>query len=379
MMNVALIPARGGSKSIPKKNIKDFNGEPLIYWVIKAAQECDYIDMIYVATDNKEIKKTIDMFKFDKLVVIGRSEESATDNASTEMLMLEFAQKFIFDNIILIQATSPLLLSEDLNKGFQIFFLDDTDSVVSVVEHKRFTWNNDEDGYINPENYDIYNRPRRQEMKGNYIENGAFYITSRDNLLSSGCRISGKIRGSEMNSLTYWEIDEPLDWSIVEKLHTMANCYNIKLFLTDCDGCLTDGGMYYCENGLEMKKFNAVDGMGFELLKRKGIKTGIITSENSSLLYKRAEKLHVDYLCLDVDDKLKKVEEICKKLKIGLENVAYVGDDINDLQVMKKVGYACSVKNAMHEIKEISKYVSKYQGGNGAVRDCINKILKDIC
>ena len=130
-----------------------------------------------------------------------------------------------------------------------------------------------------PQNYDVYNRPRRQEFTGYLVENGAFYITSREKLLSSKNRLSGKIRAYEMDESTYFEIDEPSDWIIIEKQllnrekKNEQNIPEIKMFLTDCDGCLTDGGMYYSENGDELKKFNTIDGMGFKLLHEKGIIT----------------------------------------------------------------------------------------------------------
>ena len=117
--NVAFIPVRGGSKSIPLKNIKIFAGKPLVYWTVKAAVECSDVNEVYVATDSQKIKDTVLNFNFDKVKVIGRSEQSATDIASTESAMLEFAEKYEFNNICLIQATSPLLTSEDLTRGFR--------------------------------------------------------------------------------------------------------------------------------------------------------------------------------------------------------------------------------------------------------------------
>ena len=146
-MNVAFIPVRGGSKSIPLKNIKELNGKPLVYWTIKAANDCENIDIIYVSTDSEEIKNVVESFKFDKVKVIGRSLESATDTASTEFAMLEFANNYEFDNIVLIQATSPLLRTEDLDGGFKLY--ESSDSVLSVVRQKRFIWENDEySGYF---------------------------------------------------------------------------------------------------------------------------------------------------------------------------------------------------------------------------------------
>ena len=152
---------------------------------------------------------------------------------------------------------------------------------------------------------------------------------------------------------------------------------SIKLFLTDCDGCLTDGGMYYGENGDEYKKFSAIDGMGFQLLREKGILTGIITSEETKIVERRARKLKVDFLKQGVKDKLKVVEEICKENGIDMDEVAYVGDDINDYDAIKSVGYGCCVNNAVEKIKRNSIYISAKTGGSGAVREIIDWILAD--
>ena len=153
----------------------------------------------------------------------------------------------------------------------------------------------------------LRNGPMRQQFKGNLVENGAFYICSKKDLLRTGCRISGKIGCQVMDEKSFYEIDEPSDWEIIEKLlkTTIKKKTNeIKLFLTDCDGCLTDDGMYYSSEGESLKRFNTRDGKGFELLRKQGILTGIITGENSSIVKKRAAKLNVDELYLGVQDKL---------------------------------------------------------------------------
>jgi len=113
----------------------------------------------------------------------------------------------------------------------------------------------------------------------------------------------------------------------------------IKLFATDVDGTLTDGCMYYAENGLELKKFNFQDGMGFKLLKDLGIKTAIITSENTTIVQKRADKLRIDYLSMGTWAKLDFIKKICQELDITLDDVAYVGDDINDIELLKDCPY----------------------------------------
>lgn len=387
-MNVAFIPVRGGSKSIPLKNIKMIAGRPLVYWTVKAACGCKYIDKVYVATDNEEIRETVENFKssyesetFEKAEVIGRSAESATDEASTESAMLEFANNYNFDNIVLIQATSPLLQSSDLDKGFEKLNTANTDSVLSVVRQKRFHWAEDKNGVAHSTNYDVYHRPRRQEFDGYLVENGAFYITSKEDLLKSQNRVSGNIKVVEMSEDTFLEIDEPSDFTIIELLmkkngiSAPTNIPEIKIFLTDCDGCLTDGGMYYSEFGDELKKFNTRDGMGFKLLHERGIITGILTGENVKLNQKRADKLKLDILEAGCTDKLFAIKRICNEKGILISNVCYVGDDINDIEAIKAVGYGCCPANAMPQVKDIADYVTKLKGGEGAIREIIEMII----
>jgi len=392
-MNVAFIPVRGGSKSIPLKNIKLICGKPLVYWTIKAACACEYIDKVYIATDNIKIRETVEQFKNEedaicsKVVVIERSAESASDNASTEYAMLEFAEKYEFDNIVLIQATSPLLKSSDLSKGFEVFAEKETDSVLSVVRQKRFLWKNNVNGFAYATNYDIFNRPRRQDFDGYMVENGAFYISSKDGLINSQNRISGNIKAVEMEEDTFFEIDEPDDWVIVEALmkENGMDTYNnsltipeIKIFLTDCDGVLTDGGMYYSENGDELKKFNTRDGMAFKLLKEKGIITGIITGENVELNKRRAHKLKLDMLVCGCMDKETAVKRIAKEHGVDLKNVAYVGDDINDLNVIKLVGFSCCPADALPQIRKAAGYITESKGGEGVIREIVERWFQDM-
>lgn len=387
-MNVAFIPVRGGSKSIPLKNIRPMCGKPLVYWTVAAACKCKWLDKVYVATDSEriveavtEIKEQADDADFLKIDVIGRSAESASDTASTEFAMLEFAEKYEFDNIVLIQATSPLLATEDLERGAALYRKEDVDSVLSVVRQKRFNWKVDENGQAKALNYDIFHRPRRQEFDGYCVENGAFYITSKERLLETKNRISGRIAACEMDESTFFEIDEPSDWVIIEGLlsrrlqREQVQKKSIRMFLTDCDGCLTDGGMYYSEHGDELKKFSTLDGMGFSLLRERGILCGIITGENVELVRRRAEKLKLDILKMGVKDKLAAVKDLCGEYGISLEEVAYIGDDINDKELLAAVGFSASVPNAIASVRESVDYVTERAGGSGAVREVIDYIL----
>jgi N-acylneuraminate cytidylyltransferase len=223
---VAFIPVRGGSKSIPLKNIKEIAGQPLVYWVIDATVNTPQIDKVYISTDSEDIKRVVEEYDKDnkeKIKIIDRSPETATDTASTESAMLEFANNYDFENIILIQATSPLLTTKDLREGIERYEKEGFDSLLSVVPQKRFIWKYNNDGSVSPQNYDYKNRPRRQDFGGFLVENGAFYIISKENFLKTECRLTGRIGCQEMNEKAYYEIDEPSDWEVIEKLLRNTN------------------------------------------------------------------------------------------------------------------------------------------------------------
>ena len=170
--------------------------------------------------------------------------------------------------------------------------------------------------------------------------------------------------------------------SLLKKLTVLAKRKetkkNIKLFLCDVDGTLTDGGMYYSENGDELKKFNTRDGMGFQLLREAGIKTGIITSEDTKIVKNRAKKLKVDFLYQGKrnDGKLGVAKEICERLGITLDEVAYIGDDVNCVDLLEAVGVKACPANACEEVKMIAGIqVMTKKGGDGCVREFIETII----
>lgn len=219
-MNIAFIPVRGGSKSIPLKNIKEINGKPLIYWTAKAATEASCVDKVIIATDSPEIKQTVLSFNLPKLEVYDRDPQNATDTASTESVMLEYIEKSGLSNddrFILIQATSPMLQAKHIEEMYQALIKSDADSIFSGVREKQFHWIETEKG-VQPINYDYRNRPRRQDFQGIIAENGACYINSVGNILRDKCRLSGKIIAFELPAYTSYEIDEEADLVVVEAL-----------------------------------------------------------------------------------------------------------------------------------------------------------------
>jgi YrbI family 3-deoxy-D-manno-octulosonate 8-phosphate phosphatase len=154
----------------------------------------------------------------------------------------------------------------------------------------------------------------------------------------------------------------------------------IKLFLTDVDGVLTDAGMYYTETGDEFKKFNTHDGMGLMLLKERGIKRGFITTENTKIVERRATKLKIDYLYQGkgFGSKLQAALEICELEKINIGEVAYIGDDINCIELLEAVGIAACPANALKKVKAIKGIIQlSNKGGEGVVREFIEYLFEN--
>ena len=382
MKTIAFIPVRGGSKSIPLKNIKPFCGKPLVCWNIEALEGCNLIDEIIVATDSDKIEATVLAQSYKKTKIYRRSAENACDTASTESVMLEYINNRHLpqeDIFMLVQATSPLTETKHFTEALEVYQKGLYDSMLTCVRNYRFFWN--EDG--TSKNYDYMNRPRRQNFNGMLMENGAFYINTVGNIRKSNNRLSGNIGIYEMPDYTAAEIDEPDDWVIMENLmrnHILVKqnsqyTNKIKLFLSDVDGTLTDGGMYYTENGDEVKKFNTRDGMGFQLVREKGIKTGFVTSENTKIVERRAKKLQIDFIVQGVkyNGKLNAVKAICKHEGYELDEVAYIGDDINCLELISAVGIAACPADANELVKAVPniKIMSK-KGGEGCVREFAN-------
>lgn len=381
-MTKVFIPVRGGSKSIPLKNIKPLNGKPLVFWTIDAAFHCPSVHQVLVSTDDPRIRAVVEDLRArywsDKVQVVDRSPHTAVDTASTESALLDWFERDVCDEVILVQATSPLLRTADLSGGIEKFRKGSYGSLLSVVRQKRFTWT--EEGEVGvPGNYDPMRRPRRQDWAGFFVENGAFYVTTRQALLQSGNRISGKVGLWEMDESSYFEIDEPSDWEIVGGL--LKNRMNpsagaaIRLFVTDCDGVLTDGGMYYGPEGEVMKKFSTRDGMGIERLRAAGIITAMITGEDSQVSAARAKKLKFDHILLGIKDKKAALLELVGELKVSLAETAYVGDDVNDLEVLGLVGLPFCVSDAVTPVLQAVKNHLNHPGGSGAVREAAEIVL----
>ena len=169
---------------------------------------------------------------------------------------------------------------------------------------------------------------------------------------------------------------KPAKRSSVHKSLSRTVLKGIRLFATDVDGVLTDAGMYYSESGDEWKKFNTRDGMGIKLLQKAGLITAIVTQERTRLVARRAEKLAIPELHQGVMDKVSVIREMATRHGLSLQQVAYIGDDVNDIEALRAVGFSAAPADGLPQVVEIVDYVCRQKGGEGAVRELVELILE---
>ncbi len=379
MKNIGFIPLRKNSKGIKGKNKKKLLGRPLFSWVLTEAI-FSKLEKIFVYTDDDEIIEFLDkQYSWSsRLEVMKRSAESATDEASTEKAIFEFCERieYDFEVFCLLQATSPLIARTDINNALAEIE-NGKDSALSVVRTHRFYWA--EDG--NPVNYKVEKRPRRQDFKGELVENGALYVSKKNALKNSKTRISGNIGLVEMPEYSYTEIDSETDWIITENLlfqnlQRSRNASKITHLFLDVDGVFTDGKVLFSEGGELAKVFDMRDGMGLEILREQNVEVTVMTSEDSALVAARMKKIKINEAYFGVKDKYALTHKILVDKNLSLSQIAYIGDDINDIACMSAVGWAIAPDNAMNEIKEVADLNLASSSGSGAIREACNFIIK---
>lgn len=379
MRIISIIPARGGSKGILRKNIKFLYNKPLIAYSIEQSLKSKLIDDTFVSTEDDEIK--IISMKYGAKV-INRPPELATDTSSTEMVLLH-ASKVLnnnFDYMVLLQPTSPIRYPKQINEAIELIQKENTDSLLSVYKNKSFLW--DKNGLSL--NYDFKNRPRRQDKEWEFVENGSIYITKKDTLLNGRNRLGGNISFYEMPKWMSFEVDKPFDFELIEFLMRKKRFFTfksfierLKLIIFDVDGVFTDGSVYLNKKGDELLKFSRIDGKGIELLRNFGLKTAVITSEDSEIIKLRMDKLNINDIFIGIKDKTKIYTQLKEKYSLQDQDICYLGDDIQDLDIIRKVGFSSCPNNAQQIIKDSVVYISPFYGGYGFIRDVCNLIIEN--
>ena len=222
---IAVIPARGGSRRLPGKNLTQVNGRPLLAHTIHQARNSQWIDTVYVSTDNDEVASVA---RENGAEVIARPAVLADDRSSSEEAVLhamdniEAANGVLPPAIVMLQCTSPVRESDDIDNAIKQFFADDADSLLSACATKEFIWRYKGDCGV-PLNYEIGNRPRSQDLEPQYQENGSIYISRTELLRKTRNRLGGKIVIYEMGFWARFEIDDSDDLALIEWIMQRQN------------------------------------------------------------------------------------------------------------------------------------------------------------
>ena len=377
--SIGFIPLRKNSKGIPDKNKKKLLGRPLFTWILAEAIFSN-LDYVYIFTDDDEIIDYVNAnFSWSsKVNCLKRSPENAEDTSSTEDAILEFCDSvnIEFDIFCLLQATSPLTKKENINEALLKLENADIDSVLSVVKTHRFIWSKEGKSL----NYDYKKRPRRQDFNGLLVENGAIYCTYKNALIHSKNRLNGKIDTIEMPENTFVEIDSETDWQIIEQLlisnfKLNKSAQKINYLVLDVDGVFTDGNVHFSKDGELSKVFDMRDGMGLEILRQNNVQVMVMTSENSAVVKQRMNKLKIEDVFLGIKDKFSFLQQIMLDRNISATEIAYIGDDVNDLSNMLRSGWSFCPSNATKPIKYYADMVLNNKSANGAIREASEFII----
>jgi N-acylneuraminate cytidylyltransferase len=377
---VAIIPARGGSKGIPRKNIYPFNGKPLICWNIEAALKAKLIDQVVVSTDDTEIAE---VSRNAGATVIMRPDDISSDISSSEDALIH-ALKNIGDLpelTVFLQCTSPLTQSEDIDNCIRKLLNSNADSAFTATESHRFIWNQPDSA--KGVNHNRSERKRRQDLEPEYAENGAVYVMRTEPFLQVRHRFFGTTVISEMPSTRTWEIDTKEDVHVAEALASLLKKPNafpdtVEAVVFDFDGVMTDNAVYVSEDGKESVRCNRSDGWGISQMRKAGIKMAVMSTEENSVVLTRCTKLKLECFHQLGDSKIDRFTAWCKEHNININNTIYIGNDENDIECLLAAGAGFTPSDAHDSAKKAADLVLDTKGGLGAVRELCDIILEKL-
>jgi N-acylneuraminate cytidylyltransferase len=383
---LAIIPARGGSKGIPGKNIKPLRGKPLVEYSIQAALEASCVNRVVVSTDDDNIAGVA--IRAGAEVIkrpVGISGDKAPSEAALLHVLSELEQNENYrpDIVVFLQCTSPLTLAEDIDGTVNLLLNENADSAFSAIRFYHFLWRMDKKNAAEGINHDKSVRPMRQDREEQFLENGAIYVFRTASFLKNRHRFFGQTVIYEMPQKRCLEIDEPFDFELAENvlkqfsqnLQVEAIPADIAALVMDFDGVFTDNSVFVMDDGREIVRCHRGDGMGLSMLKKTGLPLFVLSKETNPVLLARCKKLGIPALH-GVENKLKVLKEWAVEHEITLDKIVYIGNDINDLECMTAVGCGVAVADAVPEALNSAAIVLSEKGGNGALRELSELILK---
>lgn len=376
---VAIIPARGGSKGVPRKNLRRVGGVPLVARAIASARRSGAIDRIVVSTDDAEIAAVAREWGAD---IVERPAEIAGDTASSESAVLhalgELAARGIEVSVVaLLQATSPFVDAPALAEAVRLVASDRFDSAFAAVETYGFLWERDAEAHALAVNHDAAHRPRRQDRAPHHLETGAFYVFGAAGFTVSAHRFFGRIGIVEVPERTPIEIDTTSELEQARALAPLIDVpepIDVDVVVTDFDGVHTDDTVRVDENGRESVRVSRSDGMGVALLRRSGVRVLILSTETNPVVGARARKLQVEVL-QGLGDKARALCAWADASGIPLSRIAYLGNDVNDLECLELVGWPVAVPGSHPLVLAAARTVVDRRGGEGAVRALADRVL----
>jgi YrbI family 3-deoxy-D-manno-octulosonate 8-phosphate phosphatase len=385
---LAIIPARGGSKGIPGKNIKPLGGKPLIEYSIQAALDANCVNRVMVSTDDNKIA---DAAVKAGAEVVMRPAEISGDKAPSEAALLhvlvELDQKENYrpDIVVFLQCTSPLTIAEDIDGTVNAMLHEKADSAFSAIRFYHFLWRKDAKNEAEGINHNKSVRPMRQDREEQFLENGAIYAFRTEGFLKSRYRFFGKMAIYEMPQKRCLEIDEPYDFELAQNtlrqysqnVRSEAIPADIVALVMDFDGVFTDNSVFVMDDGREVVRCHRGDGMGLSMLKKAGVKLFVLSKETNPVLLARCKKLGIP-VSHAVEEKLPALKAWSAEQAIPLQKIVYIGNDVNDLECINAVGCGVAVNDSVPEILSAALIVLSAKGGNGALRELSELILKRL-
>ncbi|MFE6690362.1 cytidylyltransferase domain-containing protein [Streptomyces sp. NPDC057743] len=391
---VAVIPARGGSKGVPAKNLAAVGGVPLVARAVRACRSARLVTDVVVSTDDAGIAAAA---RAAGALVIRRPGEIAGDTATSEAAVRHAMDSYEAEQgrpvkaVLLVQCTSPFLTGEDIDAVAAAVVEGGADSALTVAPFHGFVWRDAEaadPGVSAPDggrgvNHDKSFRPRRQDRPQDLLETGAAYAMDAAGFRASGHRFFGRTELVRTDPARVLEIDDPHDLARARALAPLLDAArpdalptgdDIDAVVLDFDGTQTDDRVLIDADGRETVAVHRGDGLGIAALRRSGLKLLILSTEQNPVVAARARKLKVPVLH-GIDRKDVALKQWCEASHVTPERVLYVGNDVNDLPCFDLVGWPVAVASAHDVVRGAARAVTTTPGGSGAIREIAGWLL----
>lgn len=388
MAALAVIPARGGSRGIPRKNIKLLSGKPLVAWTIAAAQAAHQVDRVVVSTDDAEIASVARRYGAE---VVIRPLELSGDLAPSESALLHVlevlqqAEGYHPSALAFLQCTAPLTLPQDIDGTLRLVTDRGYDSAVTMTPFHYYVWRETAAGVMEGVNHEASRRLMRQQRQPEYLEVGAVYALRTAGFQEHGFRFFGRVGKYLVPAYRALELDEPEDWALAEMLMRSrhrpqagghAAWGTVRAVVTDFDGVMTDNRVVVDQEGREAVLCSRADGWGISLLKQAGILVACISTEQNPVVRARCDKLGIPYW-QGQEDKLAALHAFLDQSGLGPEECLYVGNDTNDAACLQHAGVAVVPRDAAPEVQHLAHWRTESAGGEGVLREIATKLLEE--